>query len=400
MRIALISPLPPEQTGIADYAAAFKNALEGQGVTVDVPFSGMAIAGTPESVARYMAAIDWAVYDVVHAELGGGRIREFLALEWLAAHAPTVALTATVHDPERLIWKPASLPGPLAMAARLPRAVYQALVLLADPLTLARERRLARRLSGIVTLTETGARCLEQRMKLASGAVTTIAHGNFTIDEQAPPIAPPDGPLKLLYFGFIYKGKGIEDLIDAIALLFRQRPEAQQKLSLTLAGGTAPDIAFGDDNSYIAGLQRQLTEAGLAESHVHWQLDVPAAEIPHIIQAHHVLVLPYKESKKLAFLGRMLGTSGALSWANACGRGVISSDARAFVEEVSHGNGAVFPQGDSVALATELVKLLDQPETIGAWSRSATAMGQARAWPRIASAFSAMFKSVSGKSHD
>lgn len=400
MRIALISPFPPEQTGIADYAAAFKGALEEHGVIVDVPFSGAAVEVTPEAIARYMVAIDWTVYDVVHAELGGGRIREFLALEWLAAHYPRVALTATVHDPERLIWKPASLPGPLAMAARLPRALYQALVLLADPLTLARERRLARCLSGIVTLTKTGARCLEQRMNLPRGAVTTIAHGNFTIAEQSLPIVPPDGPLKLLYFGFIYKGKGIEDLIDAIALLFRQRPEAKQKLSLTLAGGTAPDIAFGDDNSYIAGLQRQLTEAGLAQSHVDWQLDVPAAEIANIIQAHHVLVLPYKESKKLAFLGRMLGTSGALSWANACGRGVISSDARAFVEEVSHGNGAVFPQGDSAALAAELAKLLDRPQSVADWSRSATAMGQDRAWPRIASAFCAMFQSVSGASHE
>ena len=40
MRLALLSPLPPEQTGIADYAAHCRAALNHAGVDVLTPLQG------------------------------------------------------------------------------------------------------------------------------------------------------------------------------------------------------------------------------------------------------------------------------------------------------------------------------------------------------------------------
>ncbi|AZN35634.1 glycosyltransferase [Iodobacter ciconiae] len=390
MRIALIAPLPPEQSGIADYADAFQQALSQEGLEMILPFKNKRLGETAEQINTQMQGVHWQDVDLVHAELGGGRNGEFLALEWLARHYPLLPLSATVHDPERIIWRPLGWPD--ALGKYLPRRAHQALVLLCDPWTLARERRLAAKLTTLITLTALGASRLALRMRLPEGKVQQIAHGNQIITPQALPPLPPHGPLKLLYFGFIYRGKGIEDLIAALALLMAQRPAAL--VELTLAGGTAPEMTFANGPSYLDELKTQLQAAGLPVHMVRWQLDVPTAEIVPLIQSHHVLVLPYQESKKLAFLGQMRGTSGVLSWAAACGRSVISSDARSFAEEVSFNNGAVYPQGNTAALAALLLQLLDQPALLPQRSTSAEALGVARRWPNIAKQFGKLFSGL------
>lgn len=387
MRIALLSPLPPEQSGIADYAAVWRRALEEQDVSVAAPLSGQPPARSALELGWQLQRVDWSRFDLVHAELGGGHEREFMALEWLARQQPALKLTATVHDPERLIWRPPGLPR------RWPRWLSQGAALLADPLTLARERRLAGRLARLVTLTNTGADCLARRMRLPAERIARIPHGNPELPAETLPPLPPDAPLRLLYFGFIYRGKGIEDLLDALALL-QEEPDTRDRVRLTLAGGVAPDIAFGRSGSYLDSLRQRAIRLGLRRNMLDWRLDLPAEQIPALIQAHHAMVLPYRESRKLAWLGQMRGTSGALSWAAACGRGVVCSNARAFAEEAAHGNGEVFPQGDSAALAWALRGLLQEPQRLEQHSARAGELGAERAWPRVAMQFRRLFEAA------
>lgn len=391
MRIALIAPLPPEQNGIADYADAFSQALETCGICVVTPFKDNPLPTDPARLHIHMQTVDWGNLDVVHAELGGGRVGEFLALEWLQHHHPNLPMTATVHDPERLIWRAA---GESALWRHLPRRLYQIAVVLTDFLTLRRERQLAKRFSRLITLTRTGAKCLITRMRLPSLLVTSIPHGNRLIRPAPLPPIPPLGPLRILYFGFIYRGKGIEDLIDALAQVAKRRPEVTHSIQLTLAGGSQPEMAFGASGSYLDELKNRLAETQLTGMgmEIDWHLDIPQEKIAALIQSHHVVVLPYRESKKLALLGQLRGTSGVLSWAAACGRSVISSDARAFSEELSYGNGAVYPQGDAGALASQILLLLQQPTLIAQRSESAQMLGVQRAWSNIADQFKTLFE--------
>ena len=380
--MALLAPLPPAQSGIADYACAWAAALRADGVDVVTP-----VATGRE---RWPDAGDalWRDVDVVHAELGGGRAADFLLLEQLRALQPQLPLTATVHDPERLIWRDPA-PGSVGRwSQRLPRPLPQVAALLGDRATLARERRLAHGLSHMVTLTGTGKQCLTERMGVDAGRVSVIAHGNGDIAAQP---LPPLAPVRLLYFGFIYPGKGIEDLLQAVAQVRQQRPDAE--LTLTLAGGTAPDLTFGSRGDYLQSLRQRAQTLGISDL-LQWQLDVSAEEIVPCIQAHHVMVLPYQESWRIALLGRMRGTSGALSWANACGRGVIASDARAFAEEVSHGNGEVFAQGNVGQLAARVMSVLDDPQRVAVWAQQASALGQQRRWEKVAAQFHSMFQRV------
>ena len=387
MRIALLAPLPPEQTGIADYAAHLRSALRELGLEVLTPLEGC--QDLAEQLRR-LQAFDWRSVDLVHAELGGGRFGEFQALDYLRRAQPQLPLTATVHDPERLIWRRAQLFFPLTLLERLPHPLPQAAALLADPLTLYEERRLAKSMRRLITLTRLGGDCLRQRMGLKPEQVAVIAHGNLPI---APVALPPLQPLRLLYFGFIYRGKGIEDLLQALARSLSAHPQCRGQVRLTLAGGTAPEMTFDPAGNYLEGLRQLITTLHLGDV-VDWQLDLPSADIPHTIQAHHVMVLPYRESKKLGFLGQMRGTSGALSWANACGRGVITSNARAFAEEVAGGNGITYQQGDIASLSDALNRLILDPQQARQWADHAADIGRQRQWASTAQRFAELFQAA------
>jgi glycosyltransferase involved in cell wall biosynthesis len=387
MRIALLAPLPPEQTGIADYAAHLCKALVELGIEVLTPLKG---CHNPAELQRQLHVFDWNSVDLVHAELGGGRFGEFQALDYLRLAHPQLPLTATVHDPERLIWRRAKLFFPLTLLERLPHPMPQAAALLADPLTLHEERRVAKHMRRLITLTQLGGDCLRQRMRLRADQVAVIAHGNLAI---APVTLPPLDPLRLLYFGFIYRGKGIEDLLEALARSLSANPQYRGQVRLTLAGGTAPEMTFDPAGNYLDSLRQQIAALQLGDV-VDWQLDLPSADIARTIQAHHVMVLPYRESKKLGFLGQMRGTSGALSWANACGRGVITSNARAFAEEVAEGNGITYQQGDIDSLSDALNRLILDPQQARQWANQAAQIGQQRQWANTAQRFVELFQSA------
>jgi glycosyltransferase involved in cell wall biosynthesis len=386
MQIALLAPLPPEQNGIADYAGHLKQALEDLGVRVRTPLQG--VGNDPQAARQRVAEADWQGIDLVHAEIGGGRLAEFHALRALRQRFAHLPLTATVHDPERLVWRRQRLPWPLSMMSSLRSPLPEVATVLADPLCLHEERQLAQHLTRLITLTTAGNRSLMERMKLQQAQMAVIPHGNLPI---APMPLPPLQPLKLLYFGFIYRGKGIEDLLEALARLFVEKPALRARVRLTLAGGSEPEMAFGPSGSYLEQLRQRIRELGLTDL-IGWHLDLPAADIPHVIQAHHVMVLPYRESSKLKILGKLRGTSGALSWATACGRGVITSDARSFAEEVSHGNGEIYPQGNVQALTDALSRLCEHPQLAQTWADQAAVLGRARVWSLTAERFRHVFQ--------
>lgn len=386
MHIALLAPLPPEQNGIADYAGHLKHALEQLGVRVSTPLAG--VGNDQVRAIQRVAETDWQGIDLVHAEIGGGRLAEFHALRTLRKRFPQLPLTATVHDPERLVWRRAKLPWPLSMASSLPSPLPEIATVMADPLCLREERQLARNMTRLVTLTQAGSLALRQRMGLREEQMAVIAHGNLPI---TPVSLPSLQTMRLLYFGFIYRGKGIEDLLDAMADLFTRQPQLRSRVRLTLAGGSEPEMAFGPSGSYLDQLRLRIKQLGLTDV-IDWNLDLPAEAIADVIQAHHVMVLPYRESSKLKLLGNLRGTSGALSWAVACGRGVITSDARSFAEEVSHGNGMIFPQGNVAALSAALNEVCAVPERATQWAAQARVLGQQRVWSQTAERFRQLFQ--------
>jgi len=389
VKLALLSPLPPEKNGIANYAEFFCSALQNNGIEVSTPLKGEEVFSSTDEVNSFVKQHDWNNFDLVHVELGGGRLREYAIIKALRRMYPNLPITATIHDPERLIWRSEKLPWPLNRL-KDQGVLYKGAMLLVNPCALRDERRTAGQLDRLFTLTNTGAFFLQKRMRLTQNRISVIPHGNTEIPFKP---LPPVDPLKLLYFGFIYKGKGIEDLIDAFGLAVKQYGSQGKGLKLTLAGGCAPETAFGQKVDYLSELKNQINTLGLNDF-INWELDIPDDGISDLIQNHHVVVLPYQESKKIKLLGNMRGTSGALSWAIACGRGVITSDARSFSEEVGFGNGIVYPQGDIKILGEHIGMIFQQPELIASWAEKAHEIALEREWKKIAKKFKEVFSNI------
>lgn len=71
---------------------------------------------------------------------------------------------------------------------------------------------------------------------------------------------------------------------------------------------------------------------------------------------------------------------------------MITSDARSFAEEVSHGNGMIYPQGDVDGLAKALTQACADPELVKKWAENASHMGKARVWSHTAEHFRDVFR--------
>ena len=385
MRIALVSPWPPEASGIANYAVFFKSALENAGV--EVTNVGLDLPDTRsyrdiEGIAERFPLSDM---DLAHFELGGGRIRHFLLLDALLKRYPQLAITATIHDPERLAWRGWGL----SRFERWPRRVQQALTVLTDPYSLRKERRVAGRLRRAVVLTHGGATALVRRMGIPGDRVVVIPHGGAAVPYREP---SREGPLQILFFGFLYPGKGIETLIEALCLV-RAQGLGPGGIICTIAGGSRPTMLLKSSGNYVDSLADRLREGGI-DDQAQIVTDVAEADIPVLYQSHHLLVLPYIDSRKISVLGRFMGSSGPLSWAIASGRGALVSDARALAEEVAAGNGAVFRQGNPQDLAGWLVRLAADRDRVMAWSAASKALARERTWDEVGRKFARLFAEI------
>lgn len=373
MKLALFAPNIDENNGVSAYALAFESAMSKLGVEVVRPFLDSNF--DPENAVDFL---NKEHVDIAHFEMGGGRAREFLLAERLASAPNAPPISITVHDPERIVWRLNYFSSITASSPRL----QQFMALVSSRYTLWRERRLARKASALIALTDSGRLALTKRMGLDYSDVVTIPHGCWLTEFKPVEIKP----MRLLSFGYLYRGKGLEDLLKAVASFIARRPEYRDEFRLTFAGGTNPELTIQGENSYISELKALASELKISEL-VDYQTDIPDDDIPLLIQSHSVVILPYQQSKKLQLLGSLKGASGALARALGCGRGVISSNARAFPEEIARGIGEIYEAGNTEALCDILIRLFEEPERAARWSELAKNLAEKRSWENTAQHF-------------
>lgn len=161
---------------------------------------------------------------------------------------------------------------------------------------------------------------------------TDVAYNSLFRREEKPVPEPIKGPVSAAYRGKLKPGKGLETLIDAMALL------RSHKIRLRIMGKGHPD--------YVDGLRRRAQMAGVADQ-IDWSRDTYFAE--DSLAKVHFGVLPSEEPE-------------AFGMANlefmACGKPQISTFTGAQREVLSAGEDSLeVAPSDPAALADAILSL-------------------------------------------
>jgi glycogen(starch) synthase len=148
-----------------------------------------------------------------------------------------------------------------------------------------------------------------------------------------------DGPLRLLYAGYIDPKRGLHTIIEALGII----PEADRHrvhLSVAHGGPVVPD-------DYVNGITRRISELGLAR-HVTFLGRVPHDQMPGVYAAHHVMVFASMRNE---------GMPMVMMEAMCAGCAVPNTGSGGAIELSDRAGTPIFPKDHPFALSRLLTAL-------------------------------------------
>jgi polysaccharide biosynthesis protein PslF len=189
---------------------------------------------------------------------------------------------------------------------------------------------------------------------------------------------------RLLTWGLLGPGKGIEWAIDAFAELDDLDPEP----TYVIAGATHPKVRERAGETYRSMLVERARQSG-AGSRISFDDSYRDLEsLTDLIRSADLVVLPYDSDDQV--------TSGVLVDAVAAGRPVVSTAFPHAVELLASGAGIVVPQRDPHALATAIRSVLGDPARALAMAAEACRLAPDLSWIAVAARYDALGAGLSG----
>lgn len=380
-RVLYITPYPPEPSGIADYARDFERAI-GAYCRVDILASGRGgqTSNSYRAVRDGIAEIDRrlraSTYDVIHVELGRSLLFGFYAGLYCGYRHPRIPLVLTLHDPPRLVWHPLMFAG----VKRFP-LVNVAWAGVSAPVEWLLERLLYRRAWRILLFSRRGGGMLQARM--GPQHVTVIPMG-----VRSYPHRIASEKLRVGYYGYLYREKGVEVMIAAIAKLVGAQPRLTDAVSFTICGTVSQLSNVAAAWRYQQLLNAAIDREGL-RSVITLASNLSSEDEARFLGSTDILVLPYLRSNTLA-------TSSVLVKGLAAGCAVIASDVKSFSEMVDHGrNGLLVPPQHPTALACAIWSLAEnRDEVLRLGQEAQKRSAAANSWPVVAGIMKGIYEEV------
>lgn len=127
---------------------------------------------------------------------------------------------------------------------------------------------------------------------IQASQVVVIPHGSKAMEERDPAesrgrIGVPAGAKVVLFFGFVWLGKGIDFLLDVFKDVSRRVPEA----FLYIGGHTRHKIW----SIYMTYLRARMRLLGIADKSLLWGGYVPDEMVPTVYSAADVVAMPYRQ---------------------------------------------------------------------------------------------------------
>jgi len=364
--IGILSTFPPTECGIATFSAALASGLVAHGATVDVVRCGdsedvedpLVVASTgsggPRGVGAAIDALNDVDVAIVQHEYGiyGGLDGDDVVDVLRALSVPSIVVAHTVvRDP-----------------TSHQRFVLEAICQAAD---------------AVVVMTDYARRRLIGRFDVDAEKISVIPHGATTPPDDAPRAERrPGDRLRLLTWGLLGPGKGIEWAIDAMALLADVHPRP----SYLIAGTTHPKVLANEGEAYREMLGTRSWRNGACRS---VEFDDSYRGLPaltRMIRAADLVILPYDSDDQV--------TSGVLVDAVACGRPVVATAFPHATELLSGGAGVVVPQRDAMAIADVVRSVVDHPELLDRMGAECRRLAPDMSWLSVARRYTELADSL------
>ncbi len=378
-RIGMVSTYPPKICGLATFAGALEREIRELGNIVDVvriddgrdmtPREWPVVAdlsnGIPRSIANAGALL--STYDIViiqheYGIFGGVDGDEVLNLLDVIG-TPTIVVLHTV---------------PLAPSP------HQRYVL----------TELVERCTRIVVMSEAA------RQRLGTYGVdllkvAMIPHGAVTRPVVLDPHDDADRSggaadtrrIQMLTWGLLGPGKGIEHVVNAMALL----PDAATRPHYTVAGVTHPNVLARSGDVYRNGLIEMTFANRVAPSVTFDARYRTVDELTRFVMSKSLVVLPYDSPDQV--------TSGVLVDAIALGRPVIATAFPHAVELLSSGAGILVPPRDPVSLAEAIRSVDTNRDQLAAMAAEASRIAPQLQWSNVAQQYVHIADDIARRSH-
>ncbi len=364
----MLSTFPPTECGIATFAAALAAGIIAGGGAVDVVRCGAAptledasvlagIGDTDPGTAAAVHVLNRTDVAIVQHEYGiyGGPdgIAVLDVVDRLTV--PTIVVAHTV----------------LEQPSRGQRTVLERLCMRAD---------------AVVVMTEVARQRLIDDGHVDPDKVTVIHHGAATPSASEQLSNTPDREPRLLTWGLLGPGKGIEWAIDALSELTDLQPTPRY----IVAGATHPKVVQRSGEAYRDMLIERAATGGVSAQITFDGAYRDLESLNALIRSADLVVLPYDSRDQV--------TSGVLVDAVAAGRPVVSTAFPHAVELLEGGAGIVVPQRDPAALALAIRSVLTDPDRREAMAAEARRLAPELSWTAVAARYEALGARLLAKS--
>lgn len=238
----------------------------------------------------------------------------------------------------------------------------------------------------LVVMTGGGADLLREVHGVAAEKIDVIPHGipNVPFAGSKSRLGVEGRPL-VLTFGLLSPDKGIEYVIDALPAILAHYPDAVY----IVLGATHPHVIEEQGETYRLMLEERANRLGVAGSVIFHNRFVSQSELSEFLAATDIYITPYLNPEQI--------TSGTLAYAVGAGKAVISTPYAYARELLAEGRGILVPSKDAIAIASEVVAVLDQPEQFRALRQRAAEHGRSMLWPAVAHSYLRTFERAHGE---
>lgn len=228
----------------------------------------------------------------------------------------------------------------------------------------------------LVVMSKRGIEFLQEVYHISPEKIDLIPHGIPDVPFEDPSFHKDlfgvEGKIVLLSFGLLSPNKGIENVIAALPAIVERYPN----VVYLILGATHPNVVRDDGETYRLSLQWMAQEKGVESHVIFYNRFVGLEELVQFISAADIYITPYHDPAQI--------TSGTLAYTLGAGKAVISTPYWYAEEMLDEERGALVPFRDPVALAAQVIDLLDNESKRHAMRKRAYMFGREMVWSKVA----------------